>query len=654
MCENNAIMQQNITKSIASMILLMFVSFSSFAVIGPISGSSTICAGSVLALADTTSGGTWSSSDVSIATIDSLTGTATGVAAGTATITYTTGTDYAIKEVTVNPLPVSGTITGLSSICVGSLLSLTDASPGGTWSATNANANVSGGLVTGITAGVDTIQYSVANICGTDVASFSVTLNPLPVADTIAGAAVVCAGTSITLTDGTPGGLWGASTGHTSVSGGIVTGLTPGTDVIEYIVFNSCGVAVVSKTVTVNPAAIAGAIVGPSYVCVDATITLTDSVSGGIWSVSDTNATVSGGVVTGVSGGRAIISYTLTNSCGTARTNKSIDIIAHPTVTISGNRPGCSLHLSSTMSLGASGIADSFNWSASNADVRVPTEGTSITFRPLSPGLDTITCTATNVCGTAVATVIVTVDGTSPVASAISGPTSVCIDSSITLSDASPGGVWSGSAGADVGSTGIVTPVVAGAVTINYTVTNSCGTASASILISIVPHPSAGTITGEDTLCIGHSATLNETVAGGIWTTKAGIATVSPIGSASSLLAGVSNGIDTVLYTFTNTCGTAVAQYPVVVLDGGICSEAVPIASHLNTDIKVYPNPAKSELNITSSTVINNITIANLMGVAVYTHDPKTEHTQIDVANLPVGVYIIKINGSEVKKFVKE
>ena len=654
MCENNAIMQQNITKSIASMILLMFVSFSSFAVIGPISGSSTICAGSVLALADTTSGGTWSSSDVSIATIDSSTGAATGVAAGTATITYTTGTDYAIKEVTVNPLPVSGTITGLSSICVGSLLSLTDASPGGTWSATNANANVSGGLVTGITAGVDTIQYSVANICGTDVASFSVTLNPLPVADTIAGAVVVCAGTSITLTDGTPGGLWGASTGHTSVSGGIVTGLTPGTDVIEYIVFNSCGVAVVSKTVTVNPAAIAGAIFGPSYVCVDATITLTDSVSGGIWSVSDTNATVSGGVVTGVSGGRAIISYTLTNSCGTARTYESIDIIAHAAITgIDGNRPNCGIGCCHTIGLGARGIADSFLWSGSNAHSSVPHVGLTVTCVSMSPGLDTVICTAINGCGTASATITLTIDGT-PVAGAISGPIIVCIDSSITLSDPSPGGVWSGSAGADVGSTGIVTPVVAGAVTINYTVTNSCGTASASILISIVPHPSAGTITGEDTLCIGHSATLNETVAGGTWTTKVGIATVSPIGSASSLLAGVSNGIDTVLYTFTNTCGTAVAQYPVVVLDGGICSEAVPIASHLNTDIKVYPNPAKSELNITSSTVINNITIANLMGVAVYTHDPKTEHTQIDVANLPVGVYIIKINGSEVKKFVKE
>jgi hypothetical protein len=51
--------------------------------------------------------------------------------------------------------------------------------PGGTWTTSNAGiATVSGGLVTGVTAGSVTISYSVSNSCGTRSASHSVTVVP--------------------------------------------------------------------------------------------------------------------------------------------------------------------------------------------------------------------------------------------------------------------------------------------------------------------------------------------------------------------------------------------------------------------------------------------------------------------------------------------
>lgn len=57
----------------------------------PISGVTTICTDTAMSLSDATAGGAWSSSNVGVATIGSATGIITGVAVGTAIITYTAG-----------------------------------------------------------------------------------------------------------------------------------------------------------------------------------------------------------------------------------------------------------------------------------------------------------------------------------------------------------------------------------------------------------------------------------------------------------------------------------------------------------------------------------------------------------------------------------
>ncbi len=57
-------------------------------------------------------------------------------------------------------------------------------------------------------------------------------------------------------------------------------------------------------------------IIGKDTVCTGDSITLTDTTSGGTWSVSNTNAVIAGGVVTGITAGANIVSYTIFNSCG--------------------------------------------------------------------------------------------------------------------------------------------------------------------------------------------------------------------------------------------------------------------------------------------------------------------------------------------------
>ncbi len=144
-----------------------------------VSGLSSICYGDTTIFADITVGGSWSSSNPLVASVNSATGKVTGIAGGTATITYgvTTacGTTVATHPITIIQ-PYAGHITGFDSVCPGSTLPLHDGTAGGTWSsADNSIATVSAaGLVTGVANGTVAIRYIASGICGADTASFTV------------------------------------------------------------------------------------------------------------------------------------------------------------------------------------------------------------------------------------------------------------------------------------------------------------------------------------------------------------------------------------------------------------------------------------------------------------------------------------------------
>jgi len=70
--------------------------------------------------------------------------------------------------------------------------------------------------------------------------------------------------------------------------------------------------------------------------------------------------------------------------------------------------------------------------------------------------------------------------------------------------------------------------------------------------------------------------------------------------------------------------------------------------------ISLYPNPATTSLTITSGENIKTVAITNLLGQTIYTHEYNTTKAEVDVAGLSMGMYLIRINGSEVRKFVKE
>ncbi len=508
-----------------------------------ISGPNNVCVGSSITLSDSTSGGSWSSSNTSLATVGSGSGVVAGIANGAPVISYAIPGGCAITTI-INVGPSANTISGSSNVCIGATITLTDTVAGGTWSRSNGHALVIGNLVTGVSAGIDTISYSYSGACGAVTATKTVTVDSATDAGTITGAPAVCIGGTIALADAVPGGTWGGSNSSALVSGNLVTGVSAGIDTIAYTVTGSCGTGIATKIVNINTANSAGTITGLSTVCPSATISLTDLTTGGIWSSSNTTATVSGGVVTGLTPGTDTIRYFVASGCGFATATKTVTINALPNAgSINGALSVC---VSATIAL--SDAITGGMWSSSNATAAVGSTGM---VTGVAAGTDTIMYSVTNVCSTAMTMKTITVNPL-PVAGSITGSASVCVGVAITLTDNAPGGLWSSSSSKALVSGGVVTGISAGLNTISYSVTNICGTDVAIKTITINPLPDAGKITGASAVCIGASITLTDMTTGGVWSSSNVNATV-----VGGVVTGIIAGTGSINYAVTNICGIA-------------------------------------------------------------------------------------------------
>lgn len=228
---------------------------------GTVSGSSSVCVGATTAfISNGDVGGTWSSSNTAVATVNTS-GVVTGVSAGNAVITYTViGSCSPVSSsasIAVNTVVKAGTLSGSSNVCAGASTTLSSSGdPGGSWSSSDtlvAKVN-SSGVVTGVSAGNVTITYTVSGACNTSSSTAPLTVIAQPNAGTVSGSSTVCLGSTATLSsDGDAGGVWSSSntTVATVSASGIVTGLSAGNTTITYTVNGTCGSQSAGKAVTV-------------------------------------------------------------------------------------------------------------------------------------------------------------------------------------------------------------------------------------------------------------------------------------------------------------------------------------------------------------------------------------------------------------------
>ena len=547
---------------------------------GVLSAAPWVCVEDATTLSSTVAGGVWTTADTTI----SLTGTTiNGISAGAATLYYAytnvCGTDVDTLNITVNPLPVAGTLTGTTVLCMGGTITLTATVPGGTWTTSSAVATVSGGVVTGISAGALDITYTVSNVCGIAFATRSVSVEA-PMTPSVSGPTAVCTGTTITLTGSGTGGTWASSDAAATVVAGHVTGISAGAAIISYAQTNSCGTVTDTMLVTVNTTPTASTITGSTFTCVGGVTTLSSAVSGGTWSSSTAAATVTGGSVTGIAAGSTIITYTVSNMCGSASDTMMLSVIAPPDAgTISGYGVAC---VGGTTSLTAT--VSSGTWSSSSATVSVSPGGIA---NGVSLGSAIISYSVTNSCGTDVDTMLFSVISL-PDAGTITGTPSVCVGGVSTLTNTATGGEWlSSTSDADMVG-GVVTGINAGTVTIFYSVTNMCGNASDTMMMTILPVPSLSAITGTTTLCAGRATTLSNSTLGGTWSSSAtAIATVD----ATGVVSGNTTGTTTISYIYSNSCGADTATASITVT-------TLPDAGSLTGSASVCPGAV---INLTPS-----------------------------------------------------
>ena len=468
---------------------------------GTISGNTSVCPNGTTTLSSTVTGGSWSSSNNTTATVNATTGVVTGVAPGTSIITYTvagTGgcsdvsTSVTINVITPYTVPM---FSGSNTVCVGSNTTFTKStytSPGTVNQFIPASGSISNPV------GQNCVVYDAngsgdygngwdGTIVLQNNSSFSITVSGTHNAEggnydilrfydgagiggtllyTDQGGGVgnnvnithtFAPGQIITIrytTDGSitgPGpqlnvtynhpwsslsGVWSSSdpsVASINASTGVATGISVGTTNINYTLSsnaasNTC-YTTPSQVLTVpNPQL--PAITGTTVVCAGATTVLSNTISGGSWSSSNTAvATVSSnGTVSGVAAGTSTITYTVIESGCTRTSTVSITVNPSPSATITSSSSvicaGGLVNLSVAVTTG-----DTYQW---NLDGIAISGATAAAYTATVAG--TYTATATNSLGCSITSVNATITASIPISIPMfTGPNTLCIGSDTTF-----------------------------------------------------------------------------------------------------------------------------------------------------------------------------------------------------------------------------
>ncbi|RZK77831.1 MAG: DUF11 domain-containing protein, partial [Pedobacter sp.] len=277
--------------------------------------------------------------------------------AGVYTITYTWTSNNCVNLKATTNFTITGvpTVTKASdpaAICSGSTATITTANITGTGTTYRVYDVLNGGSSLGtlpfttpiLTANKSYYIEAVSGCSSISRAKIDITVNANPTVAVIGNQGPVCRTYTRTLTNATPNGVWSSS--NTAVatvnpSTGTVTGISQGPVIIAYsVTVNGC-TASRTYALTVNDIPAITPITGNTQVCSGSTITLANATIGGTWSIdSPSIATInsSTGVVSGISSGTAIITYTTAanvNGC-TNSTTYTITVNAAPTLVQSG------------------------------------------------------------------------------------------------------------------------------------------------------------------------------------------------------------------------------------------------------------------------------------------------------------------------------
>ncbi|MDF1694810.1 MAG: Ig-like domain-containing protein [Saprospiraceae bacterium] len=500
-------------------------------------GENQLCLNENITLTATVGGGVWSSSNNAIAQINND-GIITPISVGDAIITYSPVSDDCYMDATFE-INVYGTpllsVNGPSTICENNQTYLSS-TLAGVWTSSNtAIAVVSpSGVVTAINAGTVTFDFVTSNGCPETLSTpITVIGNP---ETSLNGPADICINSTTSLLPST-GGIWMSSNSNVATvsSSGIVTGVNPGIATFTFVEFTNGCISDNFITVNVNDnPSING--LDESSLCIGETTTITPS-SGGIWTSSNSSiATITNsGLITAVGAGAATFTFTNTLTGCTSIASLPLTVENEPTIGFTGPTSIC-VGETSSISPSAGGY-----WYST--DVAVATITSDGTITGISPGSVQFMYTNDFTGCTSQSSENLIVED--PTEIEITGPSSICIGSTTTLSPAT-GGVWSSSDDniAMITNSGLVTGLAPGSVTFTFDSALGC-TSNPSTEITIEPDPYVEYLES-NSVCIGSTTTISPST-GGVWeSSNPSIATIDNNG----LITGISVG--SVNFTFVD------------------------------------------------------------------------------------------------------
>ena len=604
--------------------------------------SQTICSGSVTGIALTSSvAGTtfaWTVVQAGVSGAANGTGTsiaqtltATGAVSGTAVYTITptangcAGTPITVT-ITVNPIPVVTATPTTQTICSGSVASssFTSTVAGTTFAWTVVQTNVSGAIA-GSGASISQTLTATSTVAGTAVytitptaggcsgapVTFTVTVNPKPVATATPAVQTICSGstTGIALTSTVAGTTFAWTVVQAGVSGAIAgsgssiaqtltaTGVAAGTAVYTITpTANGCSGAPITVTITVNPTPFATATPAVQTICSGSTTSI--ALSSFTAGTTFTWTVVQVGVTGATAGSGASIAQTLTNigavsgtaiytitptASGCPGTPITVTITVNPTPVATATPSTQTICSGSTASttLTSNVAGSTFSWTVTQVGASGATAGAGASISQVlnatgtAPGTVTYTITpSASGCPGLPVTFVVTVNPI-PVAIATPAVQTICSGSttSIALSSAVAGSTYSwtvvqtGVSGASAGSGSSIAQVLAatGAVsgTAVYSITpsaNGCSGTPITVTVTVNPIPVATATPSSQTICSGTAPAISLTsnVAGTTfaWTVTQVGASGASAGSGSSIgqvLTATGTVAGTVVYTVTPT-----------------------------------------------------------------------------------------------------
>ena len=507
---------------------------------------------------------------------------------------------------------------GPTTFCAGGSVTLSAGSATGvTYQWQSGAVNISGATNATYTA-TTTGNYRVLVTSGTCTGTSSpvaVTVNSVTAGTISATTTSVCVGSSITLTDGTPGGNWSSfNNAIATVTSGVVTGVSGGTVAISYMVTNTCGSATTTLTVTVNALPVVAGIGGTTSVCQGSVTTLTDGTPGGSWSSGNSGIASVGasGNVTGASSGTTNITYTVTNISGCSASQQvPFTVFALPNSAVTASGPTTFCTGSSVTLSAAAGAGLTYQWLVGG--VGIP-GATSPSYNTSTTGSYKVVITNANNCTDTSVAIAVTASsgltltptvsiGAAPGTIICTAPAPVVFSATSTNGGSAPVYSWTiNGIAAGTGTTMNYTPANGDTVKCRLLSNAACvspDTAVASVTMTISPfvHPSVSiNAIPNDTVCLGTLATF---------------AGIPQYGGTSPTYLWKKNGINVATgptYNYVPTAGdvlvcTLTSNFPCRSSDTGV---SAPLVVHIDSNITT--NTVTVTANHSSITMGNLVT----------------------------------------------